>query len=497
MNKYDRQIRLWSEAGQGSLKSARYLVLGVTAATTEFVKNVVLAGIGYVTIVDGHSVTDADRSANFFMHPDVDGNNRALVVASYIQSLNNEAEVVGVAANINHYIQTSDLLASYDIIVTTRLGDDILMQLWNRIDKSSVVLQIDSYGCVGQVRSFFHWHTIVDSHPESRVELYLHSIWPELETHSDSVDLERLTDHDHEHVAFVILLIKALKEWRHRHPRSLSPSNLQEKNEYKAILREFGRTYDQENIIEAVRNAWRASVPKVPEGLVQLFELQSGCNLQEFGLHMKFFLFVRALRQFVEEYDRLPLSGDLPDMKSDTNGYNKIVEIYRTKAKRDVENFTNIYLRLCQSEGVDPESKSEIQHFCKNCRHIRALKGIPPDEDKKTNLQVHEDSEFKSIFSAICAANELLYRNHLTTWYGDESAAESLRVFSEPHTEYAGLVYDSSAEELHTVSAFLGGIAAQEATKFTLRQYTPFMHTLVYDAIKQATHVFHNGEIFN
>ncbi|PRT54918.1 NEDD8-activating enzyme E1 regulatory subunit [Wickerhamiella sorbophila] len=496
MNKYDRQIRLWSEAGQGSLKSARHLVLGVTAATTEFVKNMVLAGIGHVTIVDGNSVTEADRSASFFMHHDVDGSNRAQVIAQYIQSLNDEAEVVGAAENPNHYIQTPELLASYDIIITTRLADDILMQLWKNVCKTSVLIQIDSYGCVGQVRSFFLWHTIVDSHPESRVELYLHNLWSEIESYSDSIDLEALENHDHEHIAFVVLLIKALQEWKRRHHNG-PPSTLPEKKEFKAIIKAFERTYDQENVSEAVRNAWRVSVPKVPEGLSKLFEIQEGCNLREFGLQLTFFSLVRALKQFVAKYDRLPLSGDLPDMKSDTAGYNRIVEIYRTKAKQDAEQFARVYLNLCQLEGLEPASQSEIEHFCKNCRHIRALRGVPPNEDKRLNLRVHEDSEFKSIFSAICGANEYLYRNHLTTWYGDQSAAEALRDYSAHYADQVGLVYDSSAEELHSVSAFLGGIAAQEATKFTLHQYTPFMHTLVYDAIKQATHVFLNGEIFN
>ena len=37
--------------------------------------------------------------------------------------------------------------------------------------------------------------------------------------------------------------------------------------------------------------------------------------------------------------------------------------------------------------------------------------------------------------------------------------------------------------KLHNISAFLGGVASQEAIKVLIRQYTPMNHTLIYDGI--------------
>lgn len=37
--------------------------------------------------------------------------------------------------------------------------------------------------------------------------------------------------------------------------------------------------------------------------------------------------------------------------------------------------------------------------------------------------------------------------------------------------------------KLHTVSAFLGGVASQEAIKMLIKQYTPLNHTMIYDGI--------------
>jgi len=47
-----------------------------------------------------------------------------------------------------------------------------------------------------------------------------------------------------------------------------------------------------------------------------------------------------------------------------------------------------------------------------------------------------------------------------------------------------------SDSKIHTVSAFLGGVASQEAIKLLIRQYTPLNHTLIYDGIHGRNQVF-------
>jgi len=43
--------------------------------------------------------------------------------------------------------------------------------------------------------------------------------------------------------------------------------------------------------------------------------------------------------------------------------------------------------------------------------------------------------------------------------------------------------------KLHTVASFLGGVAAQEAIKMMIKQYTPLNHTLIYDGIHGTSQV--------
>jgi amyloid beta precursor protein binding protein 1 len=47
-----------------------------------------------------------------------------------------------------------------------------------------------------------------------------------------------------------------------------------------------------------------------------------------------------------------------------------------------------------------------------------------------------------------------------------------------------------SDSKLHTIAAYLGGVASQEAIKMLIKQYTPFNHTLVYDGIHGRAQVF-------
>jgi len=44
--------------------------------------------------------------------------------------------------------------------------------------------------------------------------------------------------------------------------------------------------------------------------------------------------------------------------------------------------------------------------------------------------------------------------------------------------------------KLHPVSAFLGGVASQEAIKMLIHQYTPLNHTIIYDGIHGRCQVF-------
>ena len=60
--KYDRQLRLWQDWGQKDLENSKICLCNADATGTETLKNVILPGCGYFTIIDDSIVTEEDLS---------------------------------------------------------------------------------------------------------------------------------------------------------------------------------------------------------------------------------------------------------------------------------------------------------------------------------------------------------------------------------------------------------------------------------------------------
>src|SRR5271170_4316089 len=64
---YDRQLRLWGIEAQNRMRKANVLLINIRALGNEIAKNLVLAGIGSLTIMDSNIVTEADIASQFFI----------------------------------------------------------------------------------------------------------------------------------------------------------------------------------------------------------------------------------------------------------------------------------------------------------------------------------------------------------------------------------------------------------------------------------------------
>jgi len=119
---------------------------------------------------------------------------------------------------------------------------------------------------------------------------------------------------------------------------------------------------DEENFEEAVAQAYRVWAPTVvPSHLVELF-MDTGASSTPFG-HL-----LAALQSFSERPPHaLPLSATLPDMKSDTEGYVRLQNLYRAQAAEELEQF-----RALLQVPIDSEL---VGLFVKNAHHVQLLKG--------------------------------------------------------------------------------------------------------------------------
>lgn len=64
---YDRQLRLWGAAAQARMLASNVLFAGsFRGIAVDAVKNVVLAGVGALTLLDGENLEPEDLGANYF-----------------------------------------------------------------------------------------------------------------------------------------------------------------------------------------------------------------------------------------------------------------------------------------------------------------------------------------------------------------------------------------------------------------------------------------------
>ncbi|KAL8679240.1 MAG: hypothetical protein Q9186_004482 [Xanthomendoza sp. 1 TL-2023] len=116
---YDRQIRLWGVKAQEKLRSANILLIGMRALANEIAKNLVLAGIGSLTILDDQLVTEDDLGSQFFVSEHHVGLNRAAAAISQVRTLNPRVALYADTENI--LVKPPEFYANFDMIIATDL----------------------------------------------------------------------------------------------------------------------------------------------------------------------------------------------------------------------------------------------------------------------------------------------------------------------------------------------------------------------------------------
>ncbi|KAK1242557.1 hypothetical protein MKX08_005369 [Trichoderma sp. CBMAI-0020] len=121
---YDRQIRLWGMAAQARIQNANILLITIRALANEIAKNLVLAGVGSLTVLDSAIVTEADLGAQFLLS-EVDtpvGQNRAEAASVALRKLNPRVQVIVDSEGVKS--KGPSYFANFDIVIATDLDPD-------------------------------------------------------------------------------------------------------------------------------------------------------------------------------------------------------------------------------------------------------------------------------------------------------------------------------------------------------------------------------------
>ncbi|KAL8664936.1 MAG: hypothetical protein Q9202_002645 [Teloschistes flavicans] len=550
--KYDRQLRLWAASGQQALEDAHILLLNSSPGVVgvETLKNLILPGIGNYTIIDEEDVAEEDLGINFFLTDESLGKPRANETCKYLTELNPDVNGYPVRNSIHNFLENPNALDRYSLILfvasSTQSSKDLDRVTQHCLQNSIPLFYIHSIGL------FSHFSVqlpdafpIVDTHPDpvSTQDLRLLQPWSELQEFMETKtsDLDALSDHDHGHVPYLILLLHFLEEWKSSH-NGKPPSEYKEKKEFKAFIESRVRRNNpeggEENFDEAAAAVLKSlNKPSLPSGLADIFAEATQRRAQADCAN--FWLVATAIQMFHADFDALPLPGALPDMKAQSHDYIQLQNIYKTKARRDMEEITKRIraMEMVLQRGTPVENK-EIEAFCKGAAFVKLIRGrqllfdvntVSADRAKALSEKLQDEDSSLPVYIAFLAYDAMC-TDHLSfpaqqqkTEDPQQQRRHDLSLGSlNTHAEIvvtkllAGAADDENGidahdqkteimarvepileelvradgAELHNISALTGGMVAQEVIKVITKQYIPIDNTCVFDGIASKTGVF-------
>ncbi|KAG7835834.1 hypothetical protein KL942_005004 [Ogataea angusta] len=118
---------MWGIEAQTRMRGSRVLVVNLTSVGCEIVKNLMLGGIGAITVIDSFKVLDQDLNANFFIDKTQVGQPKVLAAEARIRDLNPRVNLT--VSTDNWQEKPKDFFLSYNLVVATGLDKTQLTRL--------------------------------------------------------------------------------------------------------------------------------------------------------------------------------------------------------------------------------------------------------------------------------------------------------------------------------------------------------------------------------
>ena len=538
-DKYDRQTRLWGE-GQILICAAKLLCLNSDSCTCEILKNLILSGVGEVTIVDDAKITQEDLKNNFFVDADDVNKSRGEIVLKNLLELNPDVKGNFINKCAKEYIDDEkNDFKSFTVLIATNLLSEENDKLYSIAKKNNLRLVIvKNNGLINYIRLYENYHgnmslRLLDN-PVS--DYRLSCPWKELKDFANSFDLEKMDLIDHKNVPYFVILLKALDKYRNnKNDPEANPNNKEEKEEFKNIVKSFmlstGTEGENENIEEALSKLYfcnKYNNKLTTDKMEQIFEVIEKTSQKEIftktNNYMKlFFIYFITLKQFFNKYKTYPLCGPIPDMISNTKNFIGLKQIYNTKAKNDHKEMRDmINIEIKENKNLSDVEKAELNKLVNNLTTDQIdivdilNKNWPqtslfvyPDNVNEEEAKNFDPDQFDEDFQKLNFVWYLLFRasdkfmNKNKRYPGqniDDFKKDVTELFELLKEEFSKLsVKPDLGSQLNEDNVFefcrmgkgfvppvisiIGSIASQEIIKLITYQFETVNNTIIYDGI--------------
>ncbi|KAJ0054168.1 hypothetical protein Pint_01205 [Pistacia integerrima] len=174
---YDRQIRVWGADAQRRLSKSHILVYGMKGAVAEFCKNIVLAGVGSLTLVDDRLVTEEAFSANFLIPPNENvysGKTIAEVCCNSLKEFNPMVRVLVEKGDLSSF--GGEFYDKFDVVVVSCCSvakKNLINEKCRKLSKRVAFYTVDCRDSCGEIFVDLQNHKYSKQKLEETVECQL------------------------------------------------------------------------------------------------------------------------------------------------------------------------------------------------------------------------------------------------------------------------------------------------------------------------------------
>ena len=538
-DKYDRQTRLWGE-GQILICAAKLLCLNSDCCSSEILKNLILSGVGEVTIVDDAKISSEDLKNNFFIDAADVGKSRGEIVFKNLLELNPDVKGNFINKNSKEYLNDKNNdFKSFTLLIGTNLLPEENVKLYEIAKLNNLRLVIvKNNGLVSYIRLYENYHGNMSlrlaENPVS--DFRLSCPWKELVDFANSFNLEKMDIIDHKNVPYFIIFIQALEKYRkNKNDSNANPNTKDEKEEFKNIIKSFmlstGAEGENENIEEGLKTpyyCYKENNNLTTNKMEEIFDIIAKTQQKELfnksNKFMKlFFIYFISLKKFFEKNKTYPLCGSIPDMISNTANFIGLKQIYNTKAKNDHKEMREmINKEIKENNNLSNEDKNDLDKLVNNLTNNQIdivdilNKNWPqvsvfvyPDNNLEEEAKDFDPDQFDEDFQKLNFVWYLLFRasdkfvNKNKRYPGqniDDFKKDIPELFALLKEEYNKLsAKPDLGNQLNEDNVFefcrmgkgyvppivsiVGSMASQEIIKLITYQFETVNNTIIYDGI--------------